>query len=323
MVTERVGAIVAATGATPYDASKLTHLGFGQCANVVTNATIEELALKGKITRPSDGQPVKSAAFVLCAGSRDPEHLSYCSSTCCIESLKQAKYLRLQDQDAKAYIIYKDMRTPGHYEYFYKSMQEDEGMFLTKGEVSSVSEDASKNVILEVDDSLLGEKIQLKVDMLVLATGMVTAAAIGEEVELGLEDDETCLPTPSSSQTCSTWTTGRGLKRRPCPADFLTHTSFVSRTSPGGPEFTMRVVCGLPWTGPARLTMLAEPRSRQSNVLNSLHRANAARWNVHLAQSTRTKRPIPCPIPPAAAGAESAWVPVLNGLSPSRITRLE
>jgi quinone-modifying oxidoreductase subunit QmoB len=190
VITEQVGAIVVATGAVPYDASNLAHLGFGQCENVVTNATIEELALKGKITRPSDGQPVKSAAFILCAGSRDPEHLSYCSSTCCIESLKQAKYLRLQDKDAKAYIIYKDMRTPGHYEYFYKSMQEDEGMLLTKGEVSSVSEDENKNVILEVDDTLLGEKIQLKVDMVVLATGMVTTAAIGEEVELVSEDEK-------------------------------------------------------------------------------------------------------------------------------------
>jgi quinone-modifying oxidoreductase subunit QmoB len=190
VVTEQVGAIVVATGAVPYDASNLTNLGFGQSENVITNATMEELALKGKITRPSDGQPVKSAAFILCAGSRDPEHLSYCSSTCCIESLKQAKYLRLQDKDAKAYIIYKDMRTPGHYEYFYKSMQEDEGMFLTKGEVSSVSEDENKNVILEVDDTLLGEKIQLKVDMVVLATGMVTTAAIGEEVELVSEDEK-------------------------------------------------------------------------------------------------------------------------------------
>jgi quinone-modifying oxidoreductase subunit QmoB len=190
VVTEQVGAIVVATGAVPYDATNLGHLGFGQSENVITSATLEEFASKGTITRPSDGRPVKSAAFVLCAGSRDPEHLSYCSSTCCIESLKQAKYLRLQDKDAKVYVIYKDMRTPGHYEYFYKSMQEDEGLFLTKGEVSSVTEDENKNVVLEVDDTLLGEKIQLKVDMLVLATGMVTTAAIGEEVELGLEDDE-------------------------------------------------------------------------------------------------------------------------------------
>ena len=190
VVTESVGSIVVATGAQPYDATKLTRLGFGASENVITSATLEELASKGTITRPSDGRPVKSAAFILCAGSRDPEHLSYCSSTCCIESLKQAKYLRLQDKDAKAYLIYKDMRTPGHYEYFYKNMQDDEGVFLTKGEVSSVSEDDNKNVLVEVGDSLLGEKIQLKVDMVVLATGMVTAAAIGEEIDLGLDLDE-------------------------------------------------------------------------------------------------------------------------------------
>jgi quinone-modifying oxidoreductase subunit QmoB len=190
VVTEQVGAIVVTTGAVPYEAKNLPHLGYGTCKNVITNATLEELARKGTITRPSDGRPVKSAAFILCAGSRDPEHLPYCSSTCCIESLKQAKYLRLQDKDAKAYVIYKDMRTPGQYEYFYKSMQDDEGMFLTKGEVSSVSEDENKNVVLEVKDSLLGEDIQLKVDMVVLATGMVTTAAIGEEIDLGLEPEE-------------------------------------------------------------------------------------------------------------------------------------
>jgi quinone-modifying oxidoreductase subunit QmoB len=190
VVSEKVGAIVVTTGAKPYEAKKLGHLGYGTCKNVVTNETLEELALKGTIVRPSDGRPVKSAAFILCAGSRDEKHLPYCSSTCCIESLKQAKYLRLQDKDAKAYIIYKDMRTPGHYEYFYKSMQEDEGLFLTKGEVDSISEDENKNVVLEVNDTLLGEKIQLKVDMLVLATGMVTRAAIGEEIDLGLDVEE-------------------------------------------------------------------------------------------------------------------------------------
>ncbi|MEE9527762.1 MAG: FAD-dependent oxidoreductase, partial [Syntrophobacteria bacterium] len=55
VVTEKVGAVVVATGAVPYDASNLTHLGFGQSENVITNATMEELASKGTITRPSDG----------------------------------------------------------------------------------------------------------------------------------------------------------------------------------------------------------------------------------------------------------------------------
>ena len=81
VVSEKVGAIVVATGAKPYEAKKLKHLGYGTCENVVTNETLEELALKGTIVRPSDGRPVKSAAFILCAGSRDENHLPYCSST--------------------------------------------------------------------------------------------------------------------------------------------------------------------------------------------------------------------------------------------------
>jgi len=186
-VTERTGAVVLATGAVSYDATKLGHLGFGKHKNVITNVTMEELALKGKITRPSDGKPVKSAAIILCAGSRDPQHLPYCSSTCCVESLKQAKYLRLQDKDAKVYVIYRDVRAAGHYELFYKSVQEDEGIFLTKGVVSGVSEDGGGNLVVEVEDSLLGEKIQLKADLVVLATGMVPMAAVGEVIDLKLE----------------------------------------------------------------------------------------------------------------------------------------
>ena len=188
--TERGGAIVLATGAVPYDAGRLGHLGFGRHENVITNVTMEELAGQGTIKRPSDGREVKSAAFILCAGSRDPEHLSYCCSTGCIETLKQAKYLRNQDKDAKAYIIYRDLRAPGHYEYFYKSVQEDEGIFFTKGELNTIMEDDNKDLILEVQESLLGEDIRVKVDLVVLVTGMVPTASIGEEIDLGLKVEE-------------------------------------------------------------------------------------------------------------------------------------
>ena len=49
---------------------------------------------KGKILRPSDGKEVKNVAFVQCAGSRDENNLDYCSSICCMASLKQATYVR-------------------------------------------------------------------------------------------------------------------------------------------------------------------------------------------------------------------------------------
>ncbi|GBE01574.1 anaerobic glycerol-3-phosphate dehydrogenase subunit B [bacterium BMS3Bbin06] len=180
--TFRVGAIVEAAGTVPYDATKITNLGFGKYPNVITNYMMEDMAAKGKMVRPSDGKPVKSVAFIQCAGQRDENHLPYCSATCCVESLKQAKYIRLQDPDSKAYIFYKDMRTPGHYEYFYKSMQNDPGVFLTKGDVIGITEDENKDLVVEVENTLLGEKISVNADLVVLATGMVPVTALGEEV---------------------------------------------------------------------------------------------------------------------------------------------
>ncbi|PJA49346.1 MAG: heterodisulfide reductase subunit A, partial [Syntrophobacterales bacterium CG_4_9_14_3_um_filter_49_8] len=190
--TIRVGAIVEAAGWQPYDATKLDSLGFGKYANVVTGIMVEEMAAKGKFTRPSDGKEAKSVAFIQCAGSRDKDHLPYCSSYCCLASLKQAKYIRDKDSDAKVYILYKDIRTVGQYEIFYKKVQEDPGIFLTKGEIAGISEDAEKNLVIDVDNTLLGGKIQVKAEMVVLATGMVPAAGIEMKAAIPEEAEKTC-----------------------------------------------------------------------------------------------------------------------------------
>lgn len=174
----RVGAIVLAAGFIPYNAHNLTYLGFGKSPNVITNVEMEELANKGKITRPSDGKEAKNVAFIQCAGSRDEKHLPYCSTFCCMTSLKQAIYLREQASDTSAYIFYKDIRTMGQYEAFYMRAQEDEGIFLTKGEVVSVEPIVGDNLNIKVNNTLLGEDITLEADLVVLAVGMVPSTAI-------------------------------------------------------------------------------------------------------------------------------------------------
>lgn len=173
--TLRIGSIVLATGFRPYDAEKLDHLGFGKYPDVITNLQMEELAQKGKLRCPSDGKEIQSVAFIQCAGQRDDNHLPYCSSVCCLTSLKQALYVREQNPDSKVYIFYKDMRTPAQYEDFYRRVQEEEAVFLTKGEVRSISDDGGKNLVVEVENTLLGEKVGVKVDLVVLAIGMVPA----------------------------------------------------------------------------------------------------------------------------------------------------
>jgi quinone-modifying oxidoreductase, subunit QmoA len=173
-----VNSVVWATGWQPYDATKLDKLGYGKCANVITNVIMERLAAangptKGEILRPSDGKKVNNLAFVQCAGSRDRNHLPYCSSICCLASLKQATYLREYNPDAQAHIFYIDLRAYGRFEFFYDRVRQDEKILLTKGKIVNITEDPlTKDVILEGEDILSGKKIRRTFDMAVLATGM-------------------------------------------------------------------------------------------------------------------------------------------------------
>ena len=192
----QVGAIVWATGWEPYDAKKIDNLGYGQYPNIITNMMMERLAApngptQGKVLRPSDGKEPESVAFVQCAGSRDENHLPYCSYICCMASLKQATYVRERYPDAKIFIFYIDMRAPGlKYEKFYKKIKEDENVFFIKGKVAEVSDAGSDNVTVVAENAVTGERIHQTVEMVVLATGMQPTAANAKlPADLNYSDD--------------------------------------------------------------------------------------------------------------------------------------
>lgn len=178
-----VGSIVLATGWKPYDVTHLSNLGAGKIANCVSNMQLERLAAacgptKGAITRPGDGKAPTKIAFVQCAGSRDQNHLNFCSYICCMASLKQALYVREQYPDAEVTVYYIDLRTPGRYDKFMRKVRADEKIRLVKGKVAGVEEDtATGDVIVEVEDAVKGEKRKVRYDMVVLATGMQPSLA--------------------------------------------------------------------------------------------------------------------------------------------------
>ncbi|MCG6912840.1 hydrogenase iron-sulfur subunit, partial [bacterium BMS3Abin03] len=183
--TLKVGAIVQATGWKQYNPNKLGELGYGKFNKVITGIQLEEFIKNGTNNNVLNGKPIKSVTFIQCAGSRDEKHLPYCSSVCCSVSLKQALYIREKYPDALIYIIYKDIRTPAQHELFYKRVQNEDNIFLTKGDVSNLAQSEDGTILIDIDDTLLGEKIQIESEVVVLATGMVPSTLIGE-----IESDE-------------------------------------------------------------------------------------------------------------------------------------
>ncbi|HEC12000.1 MAG TPA: FAD-dependent oxidoreductase [Acidiferrobacteraceae bacterium] len=179
--TENVGAIIQASGFTPFDANKLDYLGYGKNADIVDQMGLEELASKANgngIARPSDGGEIKKVVFVQCAGQRSDKdgELAYCSGHCCNTSIKQAMYFKDANPEVDTTILYTDLRTPGNGEDFYRSAQR-KGVIFAKGQVSAV--DASSNgAKIKFKDLILDEDVELDADLVVLATGQVANSGV-------------------------------------------------------------------------------------------------------------------------------------------------
>jgi quinone-modifying oxidoreductase, subunit QmoA len=233
-VNLEVAAVIWATGWKPYEAEKIIYYGFGKHRNVISNVIMERLAAAngptaGKIARPSDGGEVKKIAFIQCAGSRDENHLAYCSGVCCLASLKQATYLLEQNPDAQATIFYIDIRALGRHEDFFTRVQADERVNLVKGKAGEICEDpASGLVTVQVEDQSTGTILKDQFDLVVLATGMVpnTPAIAIQDTEVARDDSgfilasqaipgmigAGCVKQPADVSTCVQDATAAALK---------------------------------------------------------------------------------------------------------------
>ena len=189
-----VGAVVVATGWHPYPIENLEEFGGGTISDVIANAQMERMASPsgptgGKIVCPSTNEPPKTVAFVQCAGSRDVNHLNYCSGVCCLASLKQATYVKSQLPDAEVTMYYIDRRTPGRNEDFLVKVAEMQGVKLVKGKVGRI-EQQNGPIKLHVEDVENVKLIEVEPDLVVLATGMVPNAADNDLALFTRKDDE-------------------------------------------------------------------------------------------------------------------------------------
>jgi len=178
-VTLEVGTIIIASGYNIFDARRKPEYGYGKHENVINGLEFERLInasgpTGGKLLRPSDGKEPKSIAFIQCVGSRDENTNIYCSRVCCMYAIKNARLYKEKHPETEIYIFYIDIRAFGKgYEEFYKISQEDYGIKFFKGRPSVIYENPeSAGLILNVEDTMLGRKVEVEVDLAVLSVGM-------------------------------------------------------------------------------------------------------------------------------------------------------
>ncbi|MDP2940782.1 MAG: CoB--CoM heterodisulfide reductase iron-sulfur subunit A family protein, partial [Candidatus Omnitrophota bacterium] len=179
IIEEKFGAIIVATGFTQFDHSVYGEYGYGKFKDVITGLHFERMVNSsgptgGKVIRPSDGKEARDVVFIQCVGSRDEQKgVSYCSRLCCMYTAKHALLLREHNPDAQAYVFYIDIRAAGkNYEEFVKKVQDEYSAVYLRGRVSRIFEKGGK-VIVRGADTLSGAQIEIKADLVVLATGLV------------------------------------------------------------------------------------------------------------------------------------------------------
>ena len=182
IITEEVGCIVAATGYDLMDWTVYEEYGGGRYPDVVTSLQYERLLsasgpTEGHIKRPSDGKEPKNIVFIQCVGSRDRSiGRPYCSGFCCMYTAKQAILTKDHIPDSKSYVFYMDIRANGKiYDEFTRRAMEEYGTEYIRGRVSKIYPDGEGHLIVRGVDTLLGEGVEIKADLVVLAVGVEAA----------------------------------------------------------------------------------------------------------------------------------------------------
>lgn len=178
----KAGVIVVATGAQEY---KPKEFMYGEDERILTQIEFGE-----KLSR--NGVNAKNIVMIQCVGSRNDER-PYCSRICCYNAIKNALKVKEQNPDANVFVLYRDIRTYGFHEKYYKEAREKGVIFIRydKDKQPGISIDNGELKVI-VEDRTLGENIELNPDLLVLSSAAIPqddAKNISEMLKVPLTQD--------------------------------------------------------------------------------------------------------------------------------------
>jgi heterodisulfide reductase subunit A len=140
----------------------------------------------------------QSLVMIQCVGCRNEER-NYCSRICCSQSVKNALKLKEINPEMDIYILFRDMRTYGFKEDYYREAA-DKGVRFIRYEPEDQpqvepgkAEDGRPVLKVIATDYILGKKLELDADIIALAAAVIPSAgnrdiSLAFKVTLGPDD---------------------------------------------------------------------------------------------------------------------------------------
>jgi heterodisulfide reductase subunit A2 len=191
-----VGAMVVATGFTPFEPAGSRYEDWAALPGVITTVDLERLLspegpTQGDLALPGAPKEIRDAAFLLCVGSREEKGNRYCSRVCCPTALKQALELKERLPEVRLRVYYQDIRTTKKdWEALYARAREAGVLFL-RGKVEEITAASEGGLVVRAFDETFQVPTEDRVDLLIMAVGMIpgNGSALREVLKLPVGPD--------------------------------------------------------------------------------------------------------------------------------------
>ncbi|MDW5563288.1 MAG: CoB--CoM heterodisulfide reductase iron-sulfur subunit A family protein [Methanomassiliicoccus sp.] len=241
------GSIVVAVGAEEYKPKEFL---YGQDKRVVTQLELEDQMQKGSLA-------ANKIAMIQCVGSRNSE-APYCSRVCCANAIKNAIAVKKANPKADVYVFHKDIRTYGFREELYKEagqvgvkfvrVPEDKPPMVTK---------EGDSLKLVANDTILGEDIMIKPDLVVLSTGIRPHhdnEELAKMLKVPLSKDKYFLEAH--------------MKLR--PVDFATNGVYLAGLA-HWPKFTDEAIAQASGAAARAMTVISKPELKSEGIIAAVN----------------------------------------------------